>query len=41
LVSFSLIGTARREGMMVVVDGAGDDEVIVDLSAEKIWRLDV
>jgi hypothetical protein len=38
LVSFSLIGT-RREGMMVVVDGAGDDEVIVDLSTEKIWRL--
>jgi hypothetical protein len=35
LVSFSLIGTRRREGMIVVVDGAGDDEVIMDLSIEK------
>jgi hypothetical protein len=34
LVSFSLIGM-RREGMIVVVDGAGDDEVIMDLSIEK------
>jgi hypothetical protein len=35
LVSFSLIGM-RREGMIVVVDGAGDNEVIMDLSIKKI-----
>jgi hypothetical protein len=33
LVSFSLIGAARREGT-VVVDGVGDDEVIVEPSTD-------
>jgi hypothetical protein len=36
-VSFGQLLTDRdeEEGMIVVVDGAGDDEVIMDLSIEK------
>jgi hypothetical protein len=40
LVSFSLIGWARREGTMVVVVGVIDEEFMVELVTEKKSRSD-